>query len=41
MLQKTVAVNAQEITSNEFKKEVLNDYKTAKISRECSLLGRR
>lgn len=41
MLQKTVAVNAQEITFNEFKKEVLNDYKTAKISRECSLLGRR
>ena len=41
MLQKTVAVNAQEITFNEFKKEVLNDYKIAKISRECSLLGRR
>jgi len=29
------------LTFNDFKKEVLNDYKTALISRECSLLGRR
>mgnify|MGYP000064797709 FL=1 len=41
MLQKTAPLNTQEITFNEFKKEVLNDYKIAKISRECSLLGRR
>ena len=39
MLQKTVPLNNQEITFNEFKKEVLQDYRTAKISRECSLLG--
>ncbi|UAM98815.1 transketolase [Polaribacter litorisediminis] len=41
MLQKTVTLNQQEISFNDFKKEVLSDYKIAKISRECSLLGRR
>ncbi len=41
MLQKTVPLNTQEISFNEFKKEVLKDYKIARISRECSLLGRR
>ena len=41
MLQKTVPLNNQEITFNEFKREVLQDYRIAKISRECSLLGRR
>lgn len=41
MLQKTATSNTQEITFNDFRKEVLNDYKIAKISRECSLLGRR
>jgi TPP-dependent pyruvate/acetoin dehydrogenase alpha subunit len=41
MLQNTVALNTPEISFNEFKKEVLNDYKIARISRECSLLGRR
>ncbi len=30
-----------EITFNDFKTEVLNDYKIASISRECSLLGRK
>ncbi len=30
-----------EITFEDFKTEVLNDYKIATISRECSLLGRR
>ena len=30
-----------EITFDDFKTEVLNDYKIATISRECSLLGRR
>jgi pyruvate/2-oxoglutarate/acetoin dehydrogenase E1 component/TPP-dependent pyruvate/acetoin dehydrogenase alpha subunit len=30
-----------EITFDDFKAEVLNDYKLAKISRECSLLGRK
>ncbi|SDS20898.1 Pyruvate/2-oxoglutarate/acetoin dehydrogenase complex, dehydrogenase (E1) component [Polaribacter sp. KT25b] len=41
MLQETVTSNNQEITFNDFKNEVLNDYRIAKISRECSLLGRR
>jgi len=41
MLQKTIPLNTQEITFNDFKKEVLSDYKIARISRECSLLGRR
>ena len=41
MLQETVPLNTQEISFNDFKKEVLNDYKVARISRECSLLGRR
>ena len=41
MLQKTIPLNKQEITFNDFKKEVLSDYKIARISRECSLLGRR
>lgn len=31
----------ENITFNDFKKQVLDDYKTAVISRECSLLGRR
>ena len=31
----------QTLTFEDFKKEVLNDYKIARISRECSLLGRR
>ncbi len=33
--------NKVEITFEDFKAEVLNDYKIATISRECSLLGRR
>jgi pyruvate/2-oxoglutarate/acetoin dehydrogenase E1 component/TPP-dependent pyruvate/acetoin dehydrogenase alpha subunit len=41
MLQETNTATSQEISFNDFKKEVLNDYKIAKISRECSLLGRR
>ncbi len=32
---------AQKLSFDEFKTEVLNDYKIALISRECSLLGRR
>ncbi|MCI2227661.1 thiamine pyrophosphate-dependent enzyme [Polaribacter sp. MSW13] len=40
MLEKTIT-NSQEISFNDFKQEVLKDYKIAKISRECSLLGRR
>ena len=33
--------NKTEITFEDFKLEVLEDYKIAVISRECSLLGRR
>ncbi len=33
--------NATEISFNDFKNEILNDYRIARISRECSLLGRR
>jgi TPP-dependent pyruvate/acetoin dehydrogenase alpha subunit len=41
MPQKTLTSNQQELSFNDFKAEVLNDYKIAKISRECSVLGRR
>ncbi|WP_396193162.1 thiamine pyrophosphate-dependent enzyme [Flavobacterium sp.] len=37
----TETQNKVEITFEDFKAEVLNDYKIATISRECSLLGRR
>ncbi|SNR60521.1 alpha-ketoacid dehydrogenase subunit alpha/beta [Lutibacter flavus] len=33
--------NHEQLSFNQFKKEVLHDYKIAVISRECSLLGRR
>lgn len=35
------AATKEALTFEDFKKEVLNDYITARISRECSLLGRR
>ena len=41
MPQKTLIQDKKELSFKEFKEEVLNDYKIAKISRECSLLGRR
>ncbi len=37
----TEVQNTVEITFEDFKKEVVNDYKIATISRECSLLGRK
>lgn len=40
MSDKTTAT-PQKISFEEFKKEVLEDYKIAVVSRECSLLGRR
>jgi len=40
MSQKT-ELDTQNLTYEEFKKEILSDYKTAVISRECSILGRR
>jgi pyruvate/2-oxoglutarate/acetoin dehydrogenase E1 component/TPP-dependent pyruvate/acetoin dehydrogenase alpha subunit len=41
MLQETQTENKQKLSFEDFKTEVLNDYRIAKISRECSLLGRR
>ncbi|WKW46858.1 thiamine pyrophosphate-dependent enzyme [Myroides sp. JBRI-B21084] len=35
------ATTKEALTFEDFKKEVLNDYKTARTSRECSLLGRK
>ncbi len=35
------ATTKEALTFEDFKKEVLNDYTTARISRECSLLGRK
>lgn len=41
MTLKEAVSNSQQISFDDFKKEVLNDYRIAKLSRECSLLGRR
>ncbi|WP_299158955.1 alpha-ketoacid dehydrogenase subunit alpha/beta [uncultured Tenacibaculum sp.] len=41
MMQKTEVANTQQLSFQDFKNEVLNDYRIARISRECSLLGRR
>ncbi|MFL3660712.1 MAG: thiamine pyrophosphate-dependent enzyme [Polaribacter sp.] len=41
MSQKTLIQDKKELSFKDFKAEVLSDYKIAKISRECSLLGRR
>jgi len=38
---KSSSTNLESLSFNQFKKEVLLDYKTAVISRECSILGRR
>lgn len=40
-MTKSATLQAPEISFDDFKKEVLNDYRIARISRECSLLGRR
>lgn len=41
MSQKTATATSQQLSFNDFKNEVLKDYKIARVSRECSLLGRR
>ncbi|MEQ6123322.1 thiamine pyrophosphate-dependent enzyme [Pseudotenacibaculum sp. MALMAid0570] len=41
MTNTSTQTNTKQISFNDFKNEVLNDYKIARISRECSLLGRR
>jgi pyruvate/2-oxoglutarate/acetoin dehydrogenase E1 component/TPP-dependent pyruvate/acetoin dehydrogenase alpha subunit len=38
---KSSSTSLEPLSFNQFKKEVLHDYKVAVISRECSLLGRR
>ena len=38
---KSSSKNQQQLSFEQFKNEVLQDYKIAVISRECSLLGRR
>ncbi len=40
-MENTEVVNNQKLSFADFKNEVLNDYRIARISRECSLLGRR
>jgi len=41
MSTKTASSNNTQLSFEQFKKEVLHDYKVAVLSRECSLLGRR
>ena len=41
MSQNTETANTQQLSFQDFKNEVLNDYRIARISRDCSLLGRR
>ncbi|CAL2082360.1 thiamine pyrophosphate-dependent enzyme [Tenacibaculum sp. 190524A05c] len=41
MSQSVEISNSQKLSFEDFKNEVLNDYKIARLSRECSLLGRR
>lgn len=41
MSEQLETLQQQDLSFNDFKEEVLKDYRIAKISRECSLLGRR
>ena len=41
MSQSVEISNSQKLSFEDFKNEVINDYKIARLSRECSLLGRR
>jgi len=41
MTQDTATSNSKKLSFNDFRKEVLRDYKVARVSRECSILGRR
>jgi pyruvate/2-oxoglutarate/acetoin dehydrogenase E1 component/TPP-dependent pyruvate/acetoin dehydrogenase alpha subunit len=40
-MSEKLAEATQKLSYNEFKKEILDDFRTAVISRDCSLLGRR
>jgi len=41
MIQDTATTSSKKLSFIDFRNEVLNDYRIARISRECSLLGRR
>lgn len=41
MTENSEVINTHKISFNDFRNEVLQDYRIARISRECSLLGRR
>ncbi|AOW20210.1 alpha-ketoacid dehydrogenase subunit alpha/beta [Urechidicola croceus] len=41
MITKKKTLNTAQLSFEEFKNEILNDYRTAVLSRECSLLGRK
>lgn len=41
MMQQADVIDNKKLSFEDFKKEVLTDYKLARVSRECSLLGRR
>ena len=41
MTQETATTSSKKLSFIDFRNEVLNDYRIARISRECSLLGRR
>ena len=41
MIQEATISSPNKLSFDDFRKEVLNDYRIARISRECSLLGRR
>ncbi|PQJ21025.1 thiamine pyrophosphate-dependent enzyme [Tenacibaculum sp. SG-28] len=41
MTENSEAIHTHKISFNDFRNEVLQDYRIARISRECSLLGRR
>lgn len=41
MTQDTVISNSTKLSFNDFRQEVLKDYRIARVSRECSYLGRR
>ncbi|MCK5816042.1 MAG: transketolase [Flavobacteriaceae bacterium] len=41
MIQEKTSANSAQLSFEEFRKEILNDYRIAVLSRECSLLGRK
>ena len=41
MSKEEITINQEKIKLENFKKEILEDYRLARISREASLLGRR